>query len=185
MDILALDVGRRMGVARGPAGKPDSFVVVLKAKEEPQDIAGANLIGWLDKNLDGVDLVFKEAAPHLGGFAAMGNAAHTVAMTLGLHFVIESMCRRHKVPIEGRAASTIRKHFIGKGQLGSRSATKKAVIDRCHLLGILPTNSRDDDRADALANHDFAAAHFARQSPQALHLFGEEKPCGQTSASSC
>jgi Holliday junction resolvasome RuvABC endonuclease subunit len=101
----------------------------------------------------------------------MGNAGATVRMTLGLHGITEAMCARYRVKWTEVAPATVRKHFLGKANAGSRAQTKAAVVARCHLLGFLDRSCKDEDRADAISIFDWAASQHRR--PEALHLFGE------------
>ena len=113
-----------------------------------------------------------EAPLPLQAYRNLGNAAATVRMTHGLHSIVEGMCVRFGLHHEEVADATIRKHFIGRRNMGERANTKAAVIQRCHVLGYMPKECNDDNRADALALWDYAAAiHGAKASR--LHLFGE------------
>lgn len=177
-NITALDIGTRMGFACGKAGHgtiPRSGAVILKAKGEHPSAAGSNLIAWLQTQwaTERPGLLVKEAQLPLQAYKNLGNAAHTVMMTAGLHAIVEAMCVRFGVRFESVADSTIRKHFIGKSRLGDRASTKAAVVQRAHTLKLMPTDCRDDNRADALATWDYAAATFGRASGGALVLFGE------------
>jgi len=179
MKILALDLAIRSGFAFGVAGNAPrtirSGVVVLKDSDDGREISYANLIAWLDERFraDRPDLVVKEAPLNLQGYRNLGNAAATVRITFGLHAVVEGVCARFRIRCEEAADATIRKHFIGRANCGSRAATKAAVVQRCHALGYMPREATSDDRADAIAIWDFAAATFGRRQPHDLVLFGE------------
>jgi hypothetical protein len=170
--IFSLDLGARCGFAIGaPGTMPDSGTVILKKPDEPRAIAFSNLICFLNEHWSAAkpDRVVKEAMLPLQAFRNIGNAEHTVRMTSGLHAVAEAMCVRFGIPVEDIADSTVRRHFIGRGRMGTRAESKAAVIQRCHLLGYMPKECRDADRADALALWDLAAATV----PSELYLFGE------------
>lgn len=176
--VFALDLAVNAGWASGAPGRiPESGAVRLKKPGEHRDVAFANLVAFLDTrwrdNLP--DLVVKEAMLPLQAFKNIGNAEATVRMHAGLHAVVEALCVRFGVPWREAPDSTIRKHFLGKGRFGDRETTKAAVIERCHVLRLMPRDCADDNRADALATHDWAAATFGRRSAstQTLHLFGE------------
>lgn len=162
-----------MGIARGPAGAPASSFLRLRSPDEHRSFAFRRLISYLNKALDGVDLVFKEAQMPLGGMAAKNTGASTVLDTSGYHAIVEGMCARRGIAFEERHPSTIRKHFIGYGGGANRKETKRLVIQRCHQLGLLPKDCNDDDQADALSLHDYASAHFAGK-PGAFKLFGDQ-----------
>jgi hypothetical protein len=178
MRILALDLGVRTGFAYGAAGSRTlaSGAVALKKPDEHRSVAFSNLIAWCDERFraDRPDLVVKEAPLPLQAFKSLGNAAFTVRVTHGLHAIIEGVCVRFGVECEEIADATVRKHFIGRANCGNRAATKAAVVQRCQLLGYMPKDCADDNRADACATFDWAAATFGKPTPQALHLYGEQ-----------
>lgn len=175
--ILALDLATRCGYAFGPAGAvPRSGTLVLKRGDEPAAVAFSNLLFWLSDRLGGAHapaLIVKEAPFHLGGFASQGNCEATVRFTYGLHAVVEGVAHRFGVPCRDVPDQTVRKHFIGRGRMGDRKTTKAAVLQRCRVLGLIPKDCSDDDRADAVAIHDWAAATLGRVRPRELVLFGE------------
>jgi Holliday junction resolvasome RuvABC endonuclease subunit len=170
--IFALDLASRTGYALGaPGERPRSGCVVLKKSDDPPAVAFGNLIFWLNEqcSIERPELVVTEAPFSLQAFKAHSNAEATVRMTYGLHGVVAGMCNRFGLPLQEFHPATIRKHFIGKGRMGSRAESKAAVIQRCHLLGYMPKECRDDNRADALATWDYAGAIR----PAKLFLFGE------------
>jgi hypothetical protein len=180
MQVFALDLAVRTGFAVGaPGACPRSGVVTLKRPGELPAVAFSNLIAFLNDQLgEGPDLIVKEAALPLQGFKDRSNSAAAVILAYGMHAIVEGMAGRFGIRVESVAAPTIRKHFIGRAKLGDRRATKHAVIDRCHLLKLMPRECVDDNRADALATWDFACATFGRRSfdAPALRLFGERPP---------
>lgn len=176
--VFALDLAVSTGWAHGAAGAaPASGVVRLKKPGENRDVAFANLIAWLNERWSAEPpiLVAKEKMLALEAFRSIGNAESTVRMHAGLHAIVEAMCVRHAIPWCEGADGTIRKHFIGVGKLGDRASTKEAVVNRCHVMRLLPLDVADDNRADAIACHDWASATFCRRSVSAneLHFFGE------------
>lgn len=176
MKILALDLAVRTGFAFGGPGSPvASGVVALKKPNEDRSVAFGNLIAWLDERLraDRPDMVIREAPLALQAFRTLGNAAFTVRVTHGLHGIVEAMCQRYGIRSEEAADATVRKHFIGRANCGNRQATKAAVIQRCHVLGYMPRDAHDNDRADACALFDYASATFGGRRDKELHLFGE------------
>lgn len=72
------------------------------------------------------------------------------------------------------------KHFTGRSSWSSgpgagdgRTLGKKQVIARAKMMGLLPIDCNDDDRADAVANHDYASALYGRKHAADLVLFDE------------
>lgn len=176
--IMALDLGTRAGFAVGPPGAvPRSGAVQLKKPDQSRAIAYASLIGFLCEEFERErpSLVAKEAPIPLQAFRSLGNAEATVRITFGLHAIAEGVCQRYGIRCVEEHNQTIRKHFLGRSKLGTREATKRAVLSRCWLLGLLPRDCRDDDRADACATHDWASASYGRRSISSgkLFLFGE------------
>lgn len=171
--IIGLDIGRKMGVATGaPGASPRSFTLVLSKPSEGLAAQAGNLIAFLDRTFreDRPQALAKEAPFSLAAFSDHKVAEAVVRSAYGLHAIVEGMCRRYGVPCHEAHAATLRKHFIGKGRIGERKATKQAVIDRCILLGYVPRGCKDEDRCDALCAWDWAVATIARR-PNALHLF--------------
>lgn len=161
--IYALDLGVATGFAKGrPGDAPISGTVRLKAKGESIDVAFANLIAFLAEEFtrEKPELLIKEKMLALQAFASIGNAEATVRAHAGYHAIVEGLCVRFGVPWDDVAESTARKHFIGVGRTGDRDETKAAVVARCHLLKLMPADCHDDNRADALAAHDWACANF-------------------------
>jgi hypothetical protein len=172
--IFALDLGARTGYAVGAAGAgiPRSGTVILKKPNEPRAVALGNMIAWLNErwSRERPALVIKEAPFSLQAFRDHANAEATVLMTYGLHGIVEAMACRFGLECRDAHAATIRKHFLGRARMGSRAEMKAAVIQRCHVLGYFPKECRDDNRADACALFDYAAATV----PSKLYLFGEQ-----------
>lgn len=172
--IFALDLGQRSGFAVGKPGTiPRSGTVVLKKPSEHRSVAFANFIEFLraEWSKERPGLVVTEAPLPLQAFAKLGNGESTVRMTFGLAGIVEAMCVRFGVKHAEVHDATARKHLIGKGRLGDRESTKRAVISRCIALGYLPRGCEDDNRADACCVFDWAAVYLARVAPKELHFF--------------
>lgn len=174
--IYCLDLGVACGVAYGrPGDVPKSGTVRLKKKGEAIDMAFANLVAFLadEFNRERPALIIKEKMLALQAFMAMGNAESTVRAHAGYHAIVEAMSVRFGIPWDEVADSTARKHFIGIGRTGDREETKRAVVARCHALKLMPADCSDDNRADALAIHDWACANFGSRaaSIQNFQLF--------------
>ncbi len=176
--IFALDLGTRLGWAFGsPGERPARGSVRLKNPDDDKSIAFFHLTKFLfDKwSKEKPALVVKESMLHLGAFLKMGNGQDVVRMTAGYHAIVEGMCACFLVQYRDVADSTVRKHFIGRGNMGSRDATKAAVLRRCRLLKLMDESDHDDNCADAIAIHDWACATLGGRSltTDTLYLYGE------------
>lgn len=60
-------------------------------------------------------------------------------------------------------AATIRAAVCGRADAAGRDETKRMVVRTVQLLGMLPGDSKDDDRADAIAGWLWAAAVYLRE----------------------
>jgi hypothetical protein len=165
--IYALDLGVNIGIAEGNVdeARPDSCAFALKLAEEGPEVALAALLNQLTWDWEAVRpaLVAVEAPLHLGGFAKLGNAEATVRLQYGLHAIVQAVAVKFQTRLVAERSDTIRKHFLGVGRIGTRAETKTAVVKRCHMLGYLPKDCLDDNRADACAVWDWARhTHFRR-----------------------
>jgi len=176
--IFCLDLGVSCGFAHGrPGDAPISGTVRLKTPRDSMDVAFANLIAFLCEQFETLrpQLLVKEKMLALQAFAAIGNAEATVRAHAGYHAIVEGLCVRFDIPWDDVADSTARKHFLGRAHMGSREETKRAVVARCHALKIMPPDCDDDNRADALAIHDWACANFGSKAASIsnFQLFGQ------------
>jgi len=181
--IYALDLGVRTGWCKGRPGAeaPASGSVRLKDSDEDRAVAFAELLKFLNEewSTDRPAMVVKERMFSLQASAERNNSEAMVRMHAGLHAVVEALCLRFRIPFDRDrhepADSTVRKHFIGRGRMGTRDETKAAVVRRCHVLNLMPGDSADDNRADAIAVWDWAASTYARRaaSTERLFFFGE------------
>ena len=176
--IWAFDLGTVTGFAVGnTAAKfpPLSRSVTLDPKKIGNGTAGANLIRFFQQEakIARPALVMVERAIAAAARASMGMSEVSNEVTAGLHYILKALCVLYGIPRVDATAQTIRKHFVGVGNLGSREATNRAVVSRCQVLGYMPRTVVDWDRANALAAWDWAKAHVAHTSPEVLHLFGE------------
>lgn len=177
--IYGLDLGVRSGVTEGcPGATPRAYSVELKKSHEAQSVAFSNLIAFLNQRFTASppQLLVKEAMLPLEAFRQIGNAEKTVRLHAGMHAVVEGMCDRFGVAWRDVRDGTVRKHFIGKARMGTREETKAAIVARCHLLGLMPRDCWDDNRADSIAVHDWACAVFGRRaaSMRELYFFNEQ-----------
>jgi len=173
MNILALDLAVQTGFAYGPAGGiPCSGTVLLKRPKDIPEIAPFNLVCWLR------DFITTYAVPDLVITEAyLPPAAHKSADSIIIQFMchgaVQAYCRCHDIRIESVPAPTIRRHFCGRAHADSRDATKNMVVGQAHMLGWLPKDSADDNRADAIAAWSFAESKYARAIPRELVLYGD------------
>ena len=61
--------------------------------------------------------------------------------------------------------ATVRAAVCGRANAGERKETKKMVLATVKLLGLLPANCFDDNRADALAGWHWASSVYGRGVP--------------------
>ena len=174
--VWGFDLGRRTGFSHGlPGAPPVSGVWELKGTLGEM---GATF-------MERIQTAWKEVRPALVAaedtltLAALmklsrGNE-NVVKVHYGLSMILASMCDRWSVPFIPGHNATYRLHFIGRGRLGERHLTKAAVVNRCHLIGIMPKDCFDEDRADSLAVQDWACATYGQRSAsiQELYLTGE------------
>lgn len=182
--IFTLDLGVTTGFARGkPGDAPTSGTVRLKKPSESIDIAFANLIAFLCQEFETgrPALVVKEKMLSLQAYAVIGNAESTVRAHGGYHAIVEGICVRYGIAWDDVADSTTRKHFLGRAHMGSREETKAAVVARCQLLGLIPKDCKEDNRADACCVHDWACANFG-SAAASISNFALFEPRGQKHA---
>ncbi len=176
--IWSFDLGMSAcGFAHGRPGEPPtSGSLALKRSAEPQAVAFWNLVHFINEQWqrETPHYVVKEKMLPLGAMSQKNVAEHVVRAHAGMHAIIEAMCEGFEVSWVDVADATVRKHFIGVARMGTRSETKAAVVKRCHMLGLMPKDCHDDNRADALAGWDYAAATVGRRHHPSLVLFGEE-----------
>lgn len=177
MRVLALDLGVRMGVARGPAEQPTSGAVVLKRPDENISVAFGNLIHWLSAEFksERPDLVVVEAGLPLQAFKTLFNSEARIKADHGYHAILLGMGNRFGIKVEAINQKTVRKHFIGTGANIVRAELKRAVVARCQQLGYFEAGKYDEDEADALAIWDYGHAVFGRSIPKEITLFTEQK----------
>lgn len=178
--ILALDLGVTAGFAKGrPRDAVVSGSVRLKKPDQPIDVAFANLWAFLCDQfaIERPELVVKEAMLQLPAFGPLETSQKTIRAHAAYHGIVEGCCRAHDIEWRDASEATVRKHFLGTARVpGGRPEIKKAVIARCHLLGLMPRDRHDDNQADAIATHDWACATFggAAASIQNFQFFEQE-----------
>ena len=139
MSTLALDLGTKCGHAIGlPDGATVSGVWDLSSRRF--EGGGMRFLRFRQR-LDEIQVatplkvvVFEEVRFH-----AAVDAAHVYG---GLLSILSAWCEERKIPYQGFAVGTIKKHATGKG-----NANKTAMIAAARALGFAPV---DDNEADAL-----------------------------------
>lgn len=185
MRILSLDLAVRTGWAIGsPGAAPRCDVVRVKNPQQGVE-TGAEQMGRFIRDMcliasDRPELIVYEAPlpvfdshDERNGERTIRRSHESIVLPPMLAGAVHSIAACYGIDCFKVFPATIRKHFVGRANLGSRDATKRAVIDRCHLLGYLPRTDRDDNKADALALWDYAMAKWSRAAPRELHFFGE------------
>ena len=96
------------------------------------------------------------------------SSTHTMMSLIQLVGAVRAAAARAGVRSHMVATSTVRKHFIQQGNLKSAEA-KRAVMDRCRLLGYAIT---DDNSADACAVWNYGISLVCpKWSPQGTPMF--------------
>lgn len=135
--ILALDLGTNTGWAlRTFAGDVQYGTKSFKVgKYEGAGMRYLKFTQWLHTITPGVEHIAYEAVRrHIGT-----DAAHCYG---GLMATLTAFCEDNKIPYEGIAVGTIKKHATGAG-----NASKDVMIAAANALGYSP---EDDNAADAL-----------------------------------
>ena len=188
MRILALDLGRRMGVADGDSalldkGAPNVAAVTLRGASAEKRVG--YLADWLDKraSLSRPDLIITESPMN----PAASKSDNATIDQLGYYFCLHTLAALFEIKVEAVPVMAVRRHFCGvacappvrghkRTQAEARMARKfinDAVLKRAILLGYLPEGSTDWDQANACALWDYGCAKFAHALPKELVMFGE------------
>ncbi len=181
-EIHTFDLGQRTGFCFGaPGSRPRrSGSVILKGRGQPQAVAFGNFIWFLQEEWSrGVpEMIVAEEAMSLAAMNRLDAGQAVVDMHYGLHAILRGMAHRFGRTVTASHPGTVREHFLGMGRVpGGRDATKAALVARCHLIGLMPRGSNDDDRADAISIWDWASATFGQRSAVMAQLFlTGEKP---------
>lgn len=174
--ILSVDQNTKTGWACGRPkdAVPASGCVVLSKNRNPSEIMFNMMQFMRDKIIEFQPvLIVREAL--LPMKATPNQRQETGEITIGTYGIVGGAAYGHGIRLETAHPATVRKFFIGHGNKGNSKATKDAVVQRCHLLGLMPTTSTNDDRADAIAQWYWAASVYGHRMADKLFLFNEQK----------
>lgn len=164
MLILSIDLGRRTGFAIGEGGNtpPESWSVELGPAGEVglQCAELARQLSRIPAGWGKPDVVCIEK--WLAPFAQKSQLAVESSLRLNgaVHAIMGGV---HHCNIVEPADSTIRAAVCGQGRTGNRDDTKAMVLQTLKLLKMLPADSFDDNRADAVAGFVWCSTVYAQQ----------------------
>ncbi len=148
MTILALDLGKHMGVAYQGDDGPHAFSWLLRGVNREQRLAAlADYLDLLLKAPKGFDVVVYER-PFARGL-------HATRSLWGYAGVIEAIATKHGCAVLDILPSSIKKHATGSGR-----ASKEDMIawaKKTHSLKL------DEHAADALAVLDYGTKNMERE----------------------
>lgn len=163
MDILALDLARITGWARGKSGeKPRYGSVPLRKPGEPNGLAPGALGRWLR------DQVRENGKPDLIAIekflaSRAQKSEDQVNDSRMLNGAVQAIAGVYGIEVTEPRVQTVRAEVCGTSRAGGRAEGKQMVIDTLVLRGLLPRGFQDDNAADALAIWVWAESNFARR----------------------
>ncbi len=190
MRIQTIDPGARMGVCFGEAGAPRPRVeaVILRKKGQGVEKMAANLGCYLRDRwtLDRPDLVVIENTDNPMAY----RSADAALSQIYCHGALHAMAGIYGVRVESVHSSTYRVHFAGKRsaapkrdhkrtpaeQRQDREDTNNMIVGRAILLGYLPRDCKDWEKAAAVAMWDWASVHYGRATPASFALTSGTTP---------
>jgi hypothetical protein len=158
--IIALDIASRTGVAEGRPGQvPRLYSVDLKKTDDEFEDTFGRAVGWIADRLYAEKQAVEERnlrivieAPINTGNGG-GTNANSLIITKGLWASISGFARARRIMVQRAHVATVRKHFIGVGNLPGDIAKREAKRV-CEAFGWSPPNL---DAADAGAIWHWAA----------------------------
>lgn len=183
MRILALDLGRRMGVADGDSaglGKVPPRVETVIVRGTSIEERTRYLSRWLDVHLrlldENYDLIITEAPMNPAASKSDNSTIDQLAYYFCLHGVAALPGKGIGIPVVAAPVMSVRKHFAGMAHApgvrgrkrtsaearAARTIINEAVAARAVQLGYLSRGSADWDQANACALWDYACAKYAR-----------------------
>ena len=158
--ILALDLATAVGWAHWAPPDPAPTYGTLKLPD-----TGASMGGYLRALRLWFEPKVQELEPDWVMFEkpwVSRKTTEAVAKKLmGLSGFVEEMCREQEIEVRACAVGSIRKHFIGRGNLKGDVA-KAEVMQACKARGWNPANY---DESDALAVLDYSLHELRIQPP--------------------
>lgn len=159
MVVLALDIASCTGFAVGRIGQPkpeaSGSITFGRGKGAPRCEKGAHMVRWMNDmfKVHSPDVISIEAP--LSGHARNRGQSNENAtrLALGMIFLAESLGELKGCRVSERPVQTVRKFFIGHGNLKGEVA-KACVFDKCAFIGC---NPGDDNESDAIALWSFEA----------------------------
>lgn len=153
--VMALDISKtRTGVALGPPGAtPHLFSIGFgREDDDPEDVFGRALVWLAEQTREFPPLLIAIEAPIPHHKKRGFTNAKTLTLLNGLFATMAAVARARGIPVKRAPISTVRKHFIGVGNLPG-DAAKRETKKRCAQLG---WDCPDTDAADAAAIWDWA-----------------------------
>lgn len=152
MNILALDLGTRMGWAQWHAERIESGVQVFDLQRgESPGMRYLRFNAWLDEVAKPRAHLLVYEQTHQRGGAATEVAA-------GFATRVQEFCARYTIEHAAVHSATLKKWTTGKGNADKRMML--AAVNHRWRGGSPPLT--DDNHADALALLHYALAHFAK-----------------------
>lgn len=150
--IMSLDLASNSGVGEGRPGQtPRLYDVALRKDGDDFEDTWGRACGWIADRLyaerDAVaagNLRIIVEAPIMTGMSGKTNA-DSLLITKGLWAVITGFARARRVMVRRVAVSTVRKSFLGRGDIPG-DAAKREARKVCRALGWEPPSL---DAADA------------------------------------
>lgn len=157
MIVLAFDLATKCGVALGPSsGNPTAWTETLGEQGEPHSYRFSQVMELTNhlirKHKPNLIAIEQPIASGPKGGQARGFLA------MGLRGCVLGTARLRGVRVCEFPVQTLRKHFIGHGNMPTDKA-KRMTIDRCRSMGWVV---EDDNAADACAVWDLACATYAK-----------------------
>lgn len=176
--VYAFDLGRLTGFCYGRPGEPPvSGSWTLYKSSEGIEQGFANFLDCVQTLFEGdrPSLVVWATPPTPQAFKSFGSSTSTIKSLYGYPAILAAATKRFQAWPKEIHEATARKHFMGKGRMGTREATKSAVLSRCHLLEYFPVSVRDEDRADACCLWSWGCAEYGiTDKAEKFYLFGEQ-----------
>lgn len=160
MNILAVDLGTKLGYARRSRGVTTSGVVSFapRAKDGPGQ-RWLKFRAWLGTAALDADL---GAIYYEQPILFVGNGPATVLMFGGFEAHLQLWAEVNNIPLHKVNVSTIKRHWTGKG-----NAKKADMVRVARERGLKPV---DDNEADALALLDYAMCDQGEPTPTAIEV---------------